>query len=174
MTPAAMLANCCNHDLSVLLRFSHIASDMPPGMQPLLLKDMIETITDHEYYVGGYLAKGGESTQGLLHCLHDAVLQHSRSIAAKEVHGADSLENAQRLFRRLSLALNKRQAPGLLVMGLAGRPITHWCDAVRTAVAALHAAQLVHLDLKPANILQDAEGKGCLFFHVFFCSRLGL
>ena len=66
------------------------------------------------------------------------------------------------------------EAPGLLVMGLAGRPITHWCDAVRTAVAALHAAQLVHLDLKPANILQDAEGKGCFFFHVFFCSRLGL
>ena len=112
MTPAAMLANCCNHDLSVLLRFSHIASDMPPGMQPLLLKDMIETITDHEYYVGGYLAKGGESTQGLLHCLHDAVLQHSRSIAAKEVHGADSLENAQRLFRRLILALNKRHRMG--------------------------------------------------------------
>lgn len=112
MTPAAMLANCCNHDLSVLFRFSHIASDMPPGMQPLLLKDMIETITDHEYYVGGYLAKGGESTQGLLHCLHDAVLQHSRSIAAKEVHGADSLENAQRLFRRLILALNKRHRMG--------------------------------------------------------------
>eukprot|EP00435_Cladocopium_sp_Y103_P008727 s3817_g2.t1 len=114
MTPAAMLANCCNHDLSVLFRFGDIAPDMPPSMHPLLLKDMIETITDHEYYVGGYLAKGGESTQGLLHCLHDAVLQHARGIAGREEDAADGIKNAQRLFRRLILALNKRHRMGCL------------------------------------------------------------
>ena len=112
MTPGAMLANCCNHDLSVLFRFGDFTPDMCSTQRGLLLKDMIETITDHEYYIGGYMAKGAESTQGLLHCLHDATLQHARVKATAQGETAAAAQNASNLFRRLILALNKRHRMG--------------------------------------------------------------
>ena len=120
MTPAAMLGSCCNHDLSVLFRFGDTAAakstDALPA-QRVLLKDMIETITDHEYYTGGYMAKGGDKTQGLLHSLHDATLQHSRFIAQHDDMEQDKdpaigVRNARKLFYRLIFALNKRHKMG--------------------------------------------------------------
>lgn len=123
MTPAAMLGPCSNHDLSVLFRFG---AGLPKNARSieldqhktLLLKDMIETITDHEYYTGGYMSKGSDHTHGLLHCLHDATLQHARRLAANPlVLGAEAdpgaaATNAKKLFHRLIFALNKRQRMG--------------------------------------------------------------
>ena len=122
MTPAAILGGACNHDLSLLFRFPcgvGPSGEVPePSLeeQNLLLKEMIETITDHEYYTGGYMAKGGDHVLGLLHCLHDATLQHSRwkssATPTESVASGPAVENAQRLFRRLIFALNKRHRLG--------------------------------------------------------------
>ncbi|CAE7035554.1 unnamed protein product [Symbiodinium sp. CCMP2592] len=104
----------CNHDLSVLFRFGSTAlpseDDCDDSTQSqVLLDDMLQTITDHEYYTGGYLVKGNDAAQDLLHCLHDAKQQHERHSAASDVA---SVDNAKTLFRRLILALNKRYRVG--------------------------------------------------------------
>lgn len=122
MTPAVILGGACNHDLSLLFRFPCYANPSGEVTEPsleeqnLLLKEMIETITDHEYYTGGYMAKGGDHVQGLLHCLHDATLQHSRwkscATPTESATSGPAAENAKRLFRRLIFALNKRHRLG--------------------------------------------------------------
>ena len=120
MTPAAMLAACCNNDLSVLFRFGGPSNPDPIARKRTfseMLKDMIETITDHEYYTGGYMIKGNDAAHGLLHCLHDAVLQHARCVASassavEPPDAAQAAANAQRLFRRLIVAMNKRHRVG--------------------------------------------------------------
>ena len=76
-----------------------------------MLTWMVDTITDHEYYAGGYMGKDQSHAQGLLHCLHDAKLQFDRTVGhASAAAGVEvEIQNTQRLFLHdLSRSLTRR------------------------------------------------------------------
>ena len=131
MTPAAMAGPCSNHDLGFLFRFPTKQASLQTrcgdfNEEEEMVAWIAETITDHEYYAGGYMGKDLPQAQGLLHCLHDAKLQFDRAVAAARdgEHLADEVENQRRLFHRLIFSMNKRHHVGFqtIYAYLLGKP----------------------------------------------------
>ena len=130
MTPGILLGPSCNHDLGILFRFP----------DPTLftsradaLRAMIDAISTHEYYCAGYLQKGSDPCQGILHALHDAKTKCDRILAAEtraqSTSAGDPAKNARRLFARMIFAMNQRHRLGFqtIYAYLLGKP-TYYCS----------------------------------------------
>ena len=105
-TPAISLGPSVNHDLGLLFRFPSAGAH---GVAAAV-ENMAETITDHEYYAAGYLAKDQDAAHGLLSVLHAAKLQYDRRMAEENTtpDEAQNVDQARRLFSRLIFATNQR------------------------------------------------------------------
>lgn len=125
MTQSMLLGPRCNHDLGVLLRlpivnpeiFDEAGSvDQQCSLQDWAgaVEEMVDTMTDHEFYCSNYAAREQPHVEGLLQSLVDGVRHLDREIAEQYEAGKsmEQLERAKRLLNRLISSTNRRMHKG--------------------------------------------------------------
>ena len=72
MTPSMLLGPRCNHDLGILLRLPALSTLSDREMEECV-RQMIDTMGDHEFYCSNYAVKEQPHIEGLLQTLSDSV-----------------------------------------------------------------------------------------------------
>lgn len=169
MTPSLVLGCHINHDLGLLFRFPDPAQHLSKQES---IDQMIDAISTHEYYCAGYLQKGSDPCQGLLHTLHDAKTQCDRALVqeADKIPQAitDATRNAHRLFCRMIFSMNKRHRFGFpsIYAYLVGKP-SYYCSHdfvllplylhMRTAVSSVTSGSARTTPLSTEATLPDTS-----------------
>lgn len=128
MTPSMLLGPRCNHDLGVLIRLPIVSPEVftknttsnlcdEDAMKEWedALREMVETMIDHEFYCATYASKEQPHIEGLLQSLADGVRGLDREIAERVMRGdpqLEPLERGKRVLNRLMSSTNRRMHKG--------------------------------------------------------------